>query len=210
MPLNMSRDNWIFLSFGVYVLLFAVVVGGTFIWRVKRHGGRPPVAFRLLRGPGESLRRRMAKFDEDILMELLLGALVPVFVAWGVTVALGKALPKVDSWQIIALGTGAGIFIGGTVWSGRRTFRRFRRYRDDQLGYLGEREVSEHLQPLLANGYRVFHDVPAQGTNSPFNLDHVTVGPAGVALVEVKTRRKGHARPGLPEHVVTYDGQKLM
>ncbi len=205
----MSRDSWIFLSLAAYVLLFAFAVGGTFIWRVKRHGSRAPVAFKLLRGPGETLRRRMAKFDDDLLLELFLGAIAPLLAGLGIAIALGKVLPAVAPWPLVALTVGVVLFLVGTAWAARRTFSRFRRYRDDKLGYLGEREVAEHLPPLLARGYRVFHDVPAEGANGEFNLDHVTVGPAGVAVIEVKTRRKGKARPGYAEHVVTFDGQQL-
>ena len=57
-----------------------------------------------------------------------------------------------------------------------------KRYRDDRLGYLGEREVAEHLMPLLARGCYVCHDVPTQGVKSDFNLDQVAVGPSGVAV----------------------------
>ena len=70
--------------------------------------------------------------------------------------------------------------------------------------------MAEHLEPLLANGYRVFHDVPAEGVKKDFNLDHVAVGPDGVAVIEIKTRRKGRARPGFKDHVVTYDGKQLI
>ena len=84
------------------------------------------------------------------------------------------------------------------------------RWRSDFLGYLGERFVGEQLEPLLAQGYSVYHDVPAQGTKKPFNLDHVVIGATGVALVETKTRRKRRARPGYKEHVVFYDGHQLI
>lgn len=56
----------------------------------------------------------------------------------------------------------------------------------------------------------MFHDVPAKGAKSDFNLDHVAVGPSGVALIETKTRRKGRARPGVKDHFVTYDGKQLI
>jgi hypothetical protein len=64
--------------------------------------------------------------------------------------------------------------------------------------------------PLLARGYCVFHDVPAKGAKSDFNLDHVAVGPSGVAVIETKTRRKRHARPGMKDYVVIYDGNQLI
>ena len=42
------------------------------------------------------------------------------------------------------------------------------------------------------------------------SADHVAVGPNGVVVIETKTRRKGHARAGMKEHVVTYDGRQLI
>lgn len=58
--------------------------------------------------------------------------------------------------------------------------------------------------------YQIFHDVPAQGATKAFNIDHVAVGPAGVVVIEVKTRRKGNTRPGFKEHVVVFDGLKCI
>ncbi len=53
--------------------------------------------------------------------------------------------------------------------------------RDCNLGFLGEQAVGEELNFLIADGWRVFHDVefdkhPGQET---FNVDHVVVGPEG-------------------------------
>lgn len=50
----------------------------------------------------------------------------------------------------------------------------------------GELMVAEMLQQLVASGWRVFHDVPAQG----FNVDHVAIGPRGILAIETKTRSK--------------------
>jgi hypothetical protein len=83
------------------------------------------------------------------------------------------------------------------------------RYRNDRLGYLGERAVGEALMPLFDAGYRVYHDVPAEAGNAKFNIDHVAVGSAGVFAIETKTRRKRPARPGYEEHKVAFDGKRL-
>lgn len=75
---------------------------------------------------------------------------------------------------------------------------------------LGERAVAEQLDVLRTEGFRVFHDVPAEGLEKKFNVDHVVVGPTGVAAVEVKTRRKKRGIAGREEHVMTFDGQRLI
>lgn len=79
-----------------------------------------------------------------------------------------------------------------------------------QLGFRGERAVAEATNPLVADGYRIFHDVPAESKGAKFNLDHVTVGATGVCAIETKTRRKGKARKGRAEHKVTFDGKRLI
>jgi hypothetical protein len=68
----------------------------------------------------------------------------------------------------------------------RRLIKRMERIRALRLGYECELAVGQELDLLMLRGYRVFHDVPAEG----FNIDHVVVGPAGVFAVETKGRSK--------------------
>jgi hypothetical protein len=204
----MTREQWIFYAVGAYLLLFMGVTVGIFVWIVKRSAGRAPVAFKLLRGPGETLRRRIAKFDEDFVMRMGGAALIPLGVGLAVFAVLAILRPRIT--LVVGLGITIMAFAGTLIPALRWALRDLNRYRNDRLGYLGEREVAEHLMPLLARGYQVFHDVPAEGAKTGFNLDHVAVGPSGVALIETKTRRKGRARPGMKDHVVIYDGRQLI
>jgi hypothetical protein len=74
-----------------------------------------------------------------------------------------------------------------------------------RLGSEGERAVGEYLDRLREKGYRVFHDVLAEG----FNIDHVLVGPSGVYSIETKTRSKpvrGDARVRFDGAVLTVAG----
>ena len=72
------------------------------------------------------------------------------------------------------------------------------------LGFEGERFVAEELNQLLADGYRVFHDVPFDN----YNIDHVIVGPTGLFVVETKTRRKP-VISGEKQWKVVFDGTAL-
>lgn len=73
-----------------------------------------------------------------------------------------------------------------------------------RLGFDGERQTAQHLIPLIADGCRIFHDVPFEDANgNAFNIDHVVVGPAGIFAIETKTRSKQ------TEHKVNYDGKHL-
>jgi cbb3-type cytochrome oxidase subunit 3 len=73
-----------------------------------------------------------------------------------------------------------------------------------RLGFQGERFVAEELNQLMADGFRVFHDVPF----AKYNIDHVLVGKTGVFAIETKTRRKRLAQ-GKQRYKVTFDGDKL-
>jgi hypothetical protein len=81
---------------------------------------------------------------------------------------------------------------------------KLRTYADYRIGSLGEQVVGRELDQLMAQGYRVFHDVEFSG----WNIDHVVVGPRGVFAVETKTRRKPTQKSGLDSKVV-FDGEAL-
>ena len=198
---------WMFYAVLAYFVGFMVVVGTIFLWHVWRRKERPPEKFKLLRGPGETLRRRVQKADDDLVLYVLVGAFGPLLLGFSVLVVAAH-LPKA-----LVLGGAAvalGVFVGTVILAGLLLFRFLHRRRNDFLGYLGERLVAEFLEPLVSQGYRVFHDVPAEGRQKKFNLDHVAVGPTGIAVIETKARRKKEGREGFPEHEVTSDGNRLI
>lgn len=205
--MTLNLPIWVFYAIIAYFVSFILIVGSLFLWRIWRRKERPPEKFKLLRGPGETLRRRVQKADEDLFLYISTGAFAPLFLGWGILI-LATRLPK----ALVLPGAGVALLVfgGSLLVAGLLLFRFLHRRRNDFLGYLGERLVVEHLEPLASQGYRVFHDVPAEGRQKKFNLDHVTVGPTGIAVVETKTRRKKKGREGFEEHVVIYDGNRLI
>ncbi len=203
-------ERSVLIGFCIYILLFLFGVVGTAIIIRKRRRDRPPIKFKLLRGPGETLRNRVAKFDEDFLFRIGGAAFIPILAGLIVMGVMLKLNPQTFLQLYAGFGATVVVSLIALFFAGRWALRDLFRYSSDFLGYLGEREVAEHLRPLYAKGYHVYHDVPAEGSKNAFNLDHVTVGRTGVALIEVKTRRKGRARPGFKDHVVTYDGYQLI
>jgi len=179
--MNFIRAHWTFVAVGGYLLLFMGGVIGIQIWKIKRRHERPPITFKLLRGPGETLRRRVAKAEEDFLFRICSAGLVPLFAALTVLGALIVIRPHTS--LPIGLGITALVFLAALVPAGRWALRDLTRYRNDHLGYMGEREVAEQLQPLLADGYRVFHDVPAEIARVGCGVTHTP-----------NARRPGHAR----------------
>lgn len=204
----MQNSNWVTWAIYAYLAIFVFGVLGFAIWRTKRRMERPPLMFKLLRAPGETLRRRLAGFDESGFLKILGLGLLPL-VAF---VAVAKFLVSIAPQSPLGLGLGivAGVALTVLYFAGRLAYALLHRYRNDALGYLGERAVGEALEPLVSEGFRVFHDVPAEGRTGKFNVDHVVVGPNGIFAIETKTRRKGRARPGFEEHKVAYDGARLI
>ena len=198
---------WGLFIFDVYLIAFMLITGGIFLWSIARKKDRPPEKFKLLRGPGETQRRRVQRTDENLFFYIFGAAFVPLAIA---SLALLRAtrLPK----RLVPVGAAVAtvVFLVSAVCAVIVLLRFFNRRRNDLLGHLGERAVAEHLEALRGDGYCIFHDVPCEGRKKNFNIDHVVVGKTGVAAIEVKTRRKKKGRPGFEEHVVTYDGQRLV
>lgn len=200
--------NWVSWIICGYIVLFGLAVVGIAIWRAKQAKTKPPLEFKLLRAPGESLRRRIAQFAEDGIPKFLLVALVPLLVGIIALQTIIVFAPRTSLY--LGLTIVACTMLIPIIFAGRYCVRQLLRYRDDALGYMGERAVGEALDPLAREGFRVFHDVPAQSKGKAFNIDHVVVGENGVFAIETKTRRKGRARPGYEAHKVGYDGKELI
>jgi Nuclease-related domain len=198
---------WALYALAAYFVTFVFIAGGLFLWWAKRRKERPPEKFKLLRGPGETQRRRVQKADEDMLQYFVFAAFAPI-VAAGMLLLVAARLP--NSFLIPIVVAAVLIFALTFVLSLRRLFQFLQRRRNDLLGYLGERAVAEQLDVLRSKGFRVFHDVPAEGRKKDFNIDQVVVGPTGVTTIEVKTRRKRKGREGYKDYEVTCDGQRLI
>jgi len=188
-------------------IFFALFFGGA-LWRRRGRKDRAPFPenAKLLRGPGESLRRKLIALDEKSTLEFFIAFALPLLV--GIALAW-VAVHLSGSTQLIALGAALIGLLASLFYVTRRLIAGIETWRNTNLGYFGERIVGEALDPLKAEGFRVFHDVPAGDGKTPFNLDHVVIGPAGVFAIETKTRRKGRARSGFAEHEIIYDGQVL-
>ena len=192
----------------VYIVVFFAFVAGVFIWRRRSRKDRLPFPENamLLRGPGETLRRKMAGLDERSFYEFLFAFIVPLGVAAAI---LWIATHLAGTWQLVAVGAALlGLFLSLYLVA-QKLLQSVERWRNTYLGYFGERVVAEFLEPLKSQGCRVFHDVPCGEGKTSFNIDHVVAGPGGVFAIETKTRRKGRSREGFAAHEIIYDGQVL-
>jgi hypothetical protein len=199
----------------LWVLLFDVfVLGGicfmgaiVFLWRYRsqRPDRRSPLARRLLRSPGESLRNRMEEVQWDIASLLALGMLpMPLvlglyFLTW---VAGSQAPSATVASFLAAAGLMAQLWLGWALWKALALLRRL------TLGHEAELAVGQELSALGGTGHRIFHDFPAE--NGTRNIDHIVVGPGGVYLIETKGRAKpARKAAGDAPWEVKYDGKAL-
>jgi hypothetical protein len=190
-----------------YMLVYFAMVGGIWAWRLNRRQERPPVSDKLLRAPGESLRRKIEKFDDKLLFHLVGSALIPLLVMVSGLWIVDQLSPTARAWALVVLV----LLLGGVLYvSARWLIKILSQRRDFYLGYYGERVVGEVLDGLRVKGFRVFHNVPASEAEPVFDIDHVVIGSTGIYAIETKTRRRQKGRPGFEEHKIIFDGQQLV
>jgi hypothetical protein len=199
-----------------YLGLFAGTVALLVVLRARSSQERTPFPdnTRLLRAPGESLRRRLVELDEKLLDQFVLTIGLPA-VAYGALLYLSAQLRADHPYLALTLvWLGLAGLLAAFYTGARRLIGLIDLRRNLRLGYFGERVVAEHMEPLKAAGHRIFHDIPAGdppagSSTAPDNIDHIVVGPAGVFAIETKTRRKGRARVGFMAHEIIFDGTNL-
>ena len=159
---------------------------------------REPFTELPLRPPGESLRLKLEKlneeFDETLTFGFGIGAMSALVVIF--------TPAQTSTIGLTVVGISAAL---GYLWFGRKLLRLQREFWRNRLGYMGERAVGEELNQLLTAGFRVFHDIPFDR----FNINHVLVGPQGVFAVETKARRKRVPEAGKVDAKVKVDGNTL-
>ena len=198
---------------GLFYLGYIALFIGSIISMLWRHRQlrkrRLPFAddLKLLRAPGETQLKLVRKFDEDGFVWMILASVGPATV--GLLLLLGTTkLPR--ELQLVGATITILAFITAFILAARWVAGKALESRNRYLGYFGERMVAEHLEPLKAQGWRIFHDVPGTANGFDFNIDHVAVGPTGAFVIETKTRRKGGARPGFDDYKVYFDGTALV
>ena len=190
-----------------YGLVFAAGGAGLFHWRLRTQRSLPPVEFKLLRGPGEMTLRTIRQIDAGLPLTLLCCVLGPLLGGIGLFAAVAALEGTI---RIVAAIGACLVFLAALFLCGRLVVLRLNVRRDFELRYLGERAVAEELEPLLARGFRLFHNVAIIGGGDQLNLDHVLVGPTGITLLTTETRRRHEKKDGPRQHEVVFDGKQLV
>lgn len=196
--------NWMLFVIMMFPMLS--FIASAYIWKAffDRDDRRSPINTKLHSTPGEGLRRRIDKIDDDMT-----GVLIWLFGAGPLLagVWLTMRLRDVDMSKM-QYGFGDFVFLAIILSSGFVAFWHLlklgKKRRAAKQGLHGEIAVSQYLSPLMAKGCLIFNDVPADG----FNLDHVVIGPSAVFAVETKSRKKPK-ETSRQSVTVTYDGACL-
>nr|MBP7517881.1 NERD domain-containing protein [Desulfobulbus sp.] len=182
--------------------LCALVPAGIIIL-IRSHqtrGKKNPLNFELLRSPGQSLKERIEEINDRISDYLTFMFMGPLAMYAIVVSQYLTSTPPSPFLLILYLGVALGL----SVFFSLKIFRLMRTRTHYRLGYDCELMVGQGLHTLLAEGFRVFHDFPADG----FNIDHIAIGPTGVFAIETKGRAKSSTVENR-NWEVRYDGRQL-
>lgn len=167
-------------------------------WRKRESLGKCPTSEKMLRPPGESLRKYREKLDEELFTKITWFLIASIFAAS--LFCLGfhflSAFPIISIVLICA-----GLVLMFFVF--RPLLKLQTQFLNNGLGLHGERVVGEHLNRLMLDGCEVFHDLQLSDN---WNIDHVVVSPCGVFAVETKAYRKPDTEDG---HKVFFTGTEL-
>jgi hypothetical protein len=184
------------------VILIAIGAVKFFRHQIARKGLRSPFTQKLERFPGQSLLKRLDALNEEISIQTAVLLSVPIAIYAGYISNLYFANRSFKPTEAIIVAVLAMGFVGTTLFKLRGFLQERRRIR---LGYEGELTVGQTLNRLMLEGYRVFHDFPAE----KFNIDHIVVGAKGVFAIETKTRSKRTTANRQQDATVEYDGRAL-
>jgi hypothetical protein len=195
-------------------LALIVIPALLFYWKlsraIKKERGltKSPFSNKLLRPPGESLRIKINELEDQLSEQLLV-------------IALSLVAPGLFYMMIAKLnGLVVGVFLvlaiaicWGIVWfKWRKIFKLRKQLLNYKLGFDGERCVGAELNPLLSQGYHVYHDflfdMHPGGDATTFNIDHIAIGPEGIFIIETKAKRKSLNAPvnELEPHQIAVEG----
>lgn len=196
-----------FISFAISIvmLLPMFAIGATLIlWKRldRRRKRRSPLTSELLRPPGFGLSEKLDELRWDVGSYLFAAALFPAML-------LASFFARTNQAEVGQLQTTGTIYaVGGMLmlaFLAVRSIGKVKMIQSCRDGRNGELATAQLLEPIIAGGGRVLHDIQANG----FNIDHVVVAPGGVFAVETKHRLKPITGKGKDDAKVSFDGKAL-
>ncbi len=181
--------------------MVAPIYGIVRIREMANRHKKSPLNIDLLRSPGQTLKEKIEDLSDEIMINLMsipiLFLTVTGAILWDKTFSV-KPINTSGIVIVVVFGVAASIYL---VTKGYKYFKEHSHLR---LGYECEQAVGQDLNNLIAHGFKVYHDFPADG----FNIDHIAIGPQGVFAIETKGRSK-QLNLNKPNWKLEFDGMSL-
>jgi len=193
------------LPFLAFMVLPILVAGGIVLaWKrwFRNRNRRSPLTSELLRPPGYGLQEKIDEMEVDIDAYVIMMIILPMML-YGLWLQQRVFTdPTRNPVNGVILVVAAFILFVVALVRLMKLMKMRQKYRE---ALSGEVATAQLLEPVIAGGGRVFHDIQATG----FNIDHVVVSPGGVFAIETKHRLK--STKGLAGELakVRYDGKAL-
>jgi len=177
-----------------YLLLLYSPVGALVLWfylkrRVQESETVAPFEELKRRRAGESNRLRIEELDEEMDRWLMWMGTVPALLTVLLTLTKPSLITVIVYFLLSAGVCAVAYFRLRPLIHARACYR---------LGFHGERYVAEELNELMAEGFRVFHDVPFES----YNMDNVLVGPQAYLLS--RQRREGSGGAEVTSNIASH------
>lgn len=188
------------LMLGCFVVPIYVLI---WVRKWQRRNRRSPLSAKLLRGPGETLRRELDNMGTDLSGYLAVLMALPILVfAIHVSQSYFGGTPETATRWLLS-----GITAAGAIAFLFFKLCRLSRLRFElQHGLEAEIAMGQELDQLMREGAVVFHDFPAEG----FNIDHVVLTRGGMFAVETKGRMKPDRGGGRKDATVRLEGEVIV
>jgi len=181
-----------------------LLVGAVWAWKrmERRRKRRSPLTTELLRPPGFGLSERIDDLRLDLDVYVLVALITPLMLL--VMFLLQERLGRHFNLATTGVIVGSALILG-LAFVMQRVIRLLGLIRSHREGRDGEWATAQLLEPVIAGGGRVLHDIQAPG----FNIDHVVIAPGGVFSIETKHRLKPTTGDGKADAKVNFDGKAL-
>ena len=199
-----TMDMAMLFPAGAALLPMLIILG---LIGAVRHGeglrrSHSPFNRDFLRPAGFSRQRRLEELQLELALSFGFGLVAPLWF-YSMWLSLENWHPNAATPMMAGAYAVGGI--GGFLFLLSRTLRNYRSLKEVREGLDGELATGQELDRLMRHGCRIFHDVPAPGSN----IDHVVVGPTGVMAVETRSRVRTDRGRGAEDATVSFDGQRL-
>lgn len=193
------------LAVGVIALLpMFLVIGAVLLWKSlnRRRKRRSPLTSELLRPPAYGLTDKLEELRWDLGSMLFASAVLPAMLLAMYFAQATFGRPSGWTATVVVYGSTILLLLGFFIYHGISLAKKITAYRE---GRDGEWATAQLLEPIIAGGGRVLHDIQAPG----FNIDHVVIAPGGVFAIETKHRLKPTTGRALNNAKVSFDGKAL-